>query len=367
MDTIKKMPTAELFFDKRNPRLVEFTEITPNTSEEEIVGILWEAMDVKELVLSMAASGYFEHEPLIVSQESGRNIVIEGNRRLAAVKVILNPELINVPLLPDIADIDLSTKSTLHELPVLTSTRKDAWRYLGFKHVNGPAKWRSYAKAQYIAQVHKEYKIPLEKIARQIGDTHKTVQRLYRGLKVVEQAEEEKVFSREDTKRNHFAFSHIYTGLDYRGISDFLSLKDLNEITTKFVPDNKLGELKELCQWLYGSKQSNIEPVVQSQNPHLRQLDDVIQNREALAALRADEPLDRALELTKPVANVFEEELLSAKRSLVKAKGLVTEGYDGSEALLKIVGSISNIADDLYTEMERKQSAGAKRKPRKKE
>ena len=72
-------------------------------------------------------------------------------------------------------------------------------------------------------------------------------------------------------------------------------------------------------------------------------------------------PLENALELTRPVSNVFEEELLKAKRSLVKAKGLVTEGYDGSDALLKIVASISNLADDLYEEMVRKQ------KPRKRD
>ena len=40
----------------------------------------------------------------------------------------------------------------------------------------------------------------------------------------------------------------------------------------------------------------------------------------------------------------------------VKAKGLVTEGYDGSESLLRIAASIANIAYDLHTEMERKKN-----------
>jgi len=358
METIKKIPVSELFFDFRNPRLIEFTEINGQTSEEQIIKTLWEAMDVRELVLSITASGYFENEPLIVSRETGRNIVIEGNRRLAAVKVILEPELINA----EIPDVDQPIKESLRELPVMIKTREEAWQYLGFKHVNGPAKWGSFAKAKYIVQVHNDFNIPLDQIALQIGDTHKTVQRLYRGLMVIDQAEKEKVFSREDIKKSHFAFSHIYTGLQYKGMAQFLNLKDENEETKKFVPKNKINELKEVCRWLYGSKKEEIEPVVQTQNPHLRQLDDVLQSREALAALRDGEPLESALELTKPVSNVFEEELLKAKRSLVKAKGLVTEGYDGSEALLKIVKSIANIANDLYEEVERKKSSGLKNK-----
>jgi hypothetical protein len=358
MDTIN-ISISELFFDIRNPRLVEFNEINSQTSEEQIIEILWEAMDVRELVLSIAASGYFDHEPLIVSQETGRNIVIEGNRRLAAVKVILNPGLVSAA----IPDVEQSIKKSLRELPVMITTREEAWRYLGFKHVNGPAKWGSYAKAKYIVQVHNDFKIPLAQIALQIGDTHKTVQRLYRGLMVVEQAEKEKVFSREDARRSHFSFSHIYTGLQYKGISEFLNLKDEDDDIKEFVPKNKINALKDICKWLYGSKKDDIEPVVQSQNPHLRQLDAIVQNRESLAALKDGEALEIAFELTKPVSNLFEEELLKAKRSLVKAKGLVTEGYDGSEALLKIVASISHIAYDLYEEMKRKQSPGIKRVP----
>ncbi|MCI0470142.1 MAG: hypothetical protein L0Y73_00625 [Candidatus Aminicenantes bacterium] len=359
MGEIAMMPVTELSFDIRNPRLVEFNEITSQTPEKRIIEILWEAMDVRELVLSIAASGYFSHEPLIVSQETGRNIVIEGNRRLAAVKVILNPDLIRA----EIPRVEPSIKENIRELPVMVSTREAAWRFLGFKHVNGPAKWGSYAKARYIVQVHNEFQIPLDQIAFQIGDTHKTVQRLYRGLMVVEQAENEKVFSREDIKRSNFAFSHLYIGLPYKGISRFLNLKDENEDTREFVPGTKINELGELCRWLFGSKKEDIEPVVQSQNPHLRQLDAIVQNREALAALRDGEALENAFELTRPVSNLFEEELLKAKRSLVKAKGLVTEGYDGSESLLKIVRSISDIAVDLYEEMERKKNPGIKRIP----
>jgi hypothetical protein len=107
----------------------------------------------------------------------------------------------------------------ISSLPVIVTTRKDSWRYLGFKHVNGPATWGSYAKAQYIAHVHNEYGVRLEDIAAQIGDSNSTVQRMYRGLMIVEQAEQSKVFNRSDVAKTRFYFNYLYTGMDYPGIS----------------------------------------------------------------------------------------------------------------------------------------------------
>ena len=152
-EQIKPVKVSDLAFDLKNPRLPEFN-LGNNPTEAEVIRILWEAMDVKELVLSIAASGFFQHEPLIVAQEDGKNIVIEGNRRLAAAKVLLEPAIAE-DLEADAPDITEPAKEALRELPAISSTRKDAWRYLGFKHVNGPAKWSSYAKSRYIADVHR--------------------------------------------------------------------------------------------------------------------------------------------------------------------------------------------------------------------
>jgi hypothetical protein len=351
---IVKIPVDKLNFDKGNPRLSEYG-VTPQTQEAEIFVILWEAMDVMELIQSIAASGFFSHEPLIVAKEAGKNVVIEGNRRLAAVKVLLNPTLAkgNGWEIPSLSN---KQKAELAALPVIFSDRESAWRYLGFKHVNGPAKWSSYAKAKYIADIHKNFRVSLADIANQIGDRHRTVQRLYRGLMVIEQAERAKVYNRDDRFRQRFAFSHLYTGLDYDGISTFLSLVPEKEETETPVPKKKLQQLGEFCVWLYGNKKENKPPVIESQNPHLRQLDAILKSREAIAALRDGEDLAVAFEISRPPAAIFEEALLKAKRELTKARAHLTTGYDNSEELLRIAGTIANLADDIYTEMDRKRN-----------
>lgn len=346
--------TDTLHFDHLNPRLAEYG-VEDGLKEEEILDILWDAMDVQELVQSISASGFFEHEALIVAKEDRRNIVIEGNRRLAAVKVLRSPELAakkgwQVPKLT------AAQRKELDKLPVLFESREGSWRYLGFKHVNGPAKWGSYAKAVYIADVHRKYKIALAEIAHQIGDRHRTVQRLYRGLMVLEQAEREKVFDREDRFNRHLSFSHLYTGLDYDGIASFLGVASKEDESPRPVPKEKVRALGELCGWLYGSRKEKREPVVRSQNPDLRQLNAVVANREAVAALRAGTALEKAFEISLPPKAVFEAALLAAKRELTTARAHLSAGYDNSEALLRIAGTIATMADDIYEELDRKHS-----------
>ena len=353
------LSTDSLRFDRKNPRLAEYG-VAETSDDEDIISLLWDTMDIRELVQSIAASGYFPHEPLIVVRENGENVVIEGNRRLAAVKALLDPALSEekgwkVPKLKR------QSLSNLENLPArISSGRKDSWRYLGFKHVNGPAKWTSYAKAKYIADVHREYGISLEDIARQIGDRHKTVQRLYRGLVVLEQAEREKVYDRENRYHKRFSFSHLYTGLEYDGIIGFLSLESADPEDPQPVPGDKVKELGELCVWLYGDRKQEIPPVVKSQNPNLRELDEVLKSREAVTALRAEKDLSLALELSRPPVAVLEESLHNAKRELQRARGYMTTGYDGSDEHLRVAETIVDLACDICREMEIKKSASSR-------
>lgn len=351
---IQTIRTDLLHFDAKNPRLAEYG-LDAVLTEDEILEILWEAMDVQELVQSIAASGFFKNEALILAEEDGKYVVIEGNRRLAAVKALRNPALAaekhwSVPIL------SIEKRSGLDELPAIIETRADAWRYLGFKHVNGPAKWGSYAKAVYIADVHRNYGVALADIADQIGDRHRTVQRLFRGLMVLEQAERAKVFARDDRYNRHLSFSHLYTGLDYEGIAEFLGVAAREDESANPVPSENINALREVCRWLYGSKREKVSPVVRSQNPDLRNLNAVLGSLQATEALRAGAPLEKAVEISRPPKAVFESAMLAAKRELSTARAYLTTGYDNSEQLLKIAGSIANMADDIYVELERKRA-----------
>jgi len=357
-----------LCFDHRNPRIAEFN-ITDKTPEEEVISILWNEMGVDEIVLSIKSSGFFQNESLIAIREEGKQIVIEGNRRLAAIKCLLNPSLADyIGINKNILFTDGATKASINSIPIIfVNDRKEAWRFIGFKHINGPAKWGSYAKAQYISQIKNEYNIPLNQIAVQIGDTHRTVQKLYQGLQVIEQAESLGKFNRTDINAPRLYFSHLYTGLNYEGIKDYLGIQDVSEEVSNPVPNNKVEELESLLLWMFGSRSKSYEPVIKSQNPDLRYLDEVVKNNEATYALKEGESLIYAYEISQPKEKTFEQSLLDAKRALQKAHSYQTEGFTGTdEALLRLSASVAKLADELYDSMEIKwqqlQNKGTEKK-----
>jgi hypothetical protein len=365
---IQYISPNQLHFDFRNPRIAEFLP-TPNTPEKEIIKILWNVMGVEEIVLSIRASGFFTNEPLIAIIEDGKNVVLEGNRRLAAIKCILDPTIADfIGINKNTLNISQDARNTLYQIPIIfVEDRKDAWKFIGFKHINGPAKWGSYAKAQYISQIKNEFDIPLEEIASQIGDTHKTVQKLYQGLQVIEQAENLGVFNRTDIQANRLYFSHLYTGLTYEGFKDYIGISGIPEDRSNPVPEDKKDELGELLTWIYGSKKQDVPAAVQSQNPDIRRLEAVLKNREAIHALRDGVPLYQAYEISQPKEETFEQSLLEAKRALQKAHSYQTEGFDGQdENLLKHAANIARLADELYDLMEKKyvslKEAGKKKR-----
>jgi hypothetical protein len=366
--TITPVDPEELVFDTQNPRIAEFN-LGNSSSEQEIIKILWNVMGVEEIVLSIKASGFFEHEPLIAIKENGQSVVIEGNRRLAAIKCILDPNLADyIGINKNGLYVSEEVRESLRTIPVIfVNERKEAWKFIGFKHINGPAKWGSYAKAQYISLIKNEYHISLEQIASQIGDTHKTVQKLYQGLQVIEQAEHIGKFDRSDINAPRLYFSHLYTGLSYEGIKEFIGIKDVSEEVENPVPEDKQDNLGELLLWFFGSKKLEAEPVIQSQNPDLRRIEAVVKNKEATYALRDGVPLAVAYDISQPKDETFEQSLLEAKRALQKAQSYQTEGFDGKdEAMLRLAASVATIADELYEGMEKKwkslQDNGAPKK-----
>ena len=135
-----------------------------------------------------------------------------------------------------------------------------------------------------------------------------------------------------------------------------LSLRSEDEEAVGPVPQDKIKELGELCVWLYGSKKEHRPPVIESQNPDLIQLNAVLKNRQAISALRAQRELPKAFEISRPPSAVFEEALLATKRQLTTAMAHLALGYDGSEELLRVAGSVANMADTVYTDMERKRN-----------
>lgn len=339
----------ELWLDPKNPRLASLHfEID---QQVEILRVLWKEMAVSELVDSIAASGYWKHEEIFATLESGCLIVIEGNRRVAAVKLLIDADLRRRVGTTNIPDLPATAKTRLAELPVVTCSREQIWEYVGFKHVNGPQEWDSIAKAQYIARVRNDFNIPLETIAKTIGDRHDTVKRLYRGLMVLEQAESEGIFNREDRWNRRFSYSHLWTGLGYAGVQSFLGLDPDGGFKRNPVSRRRVRDLGDLLLWMYGSKQRNQKPLIESQNPDLRNLDEVLRNKSGIAALRTGLPLEVALKASRGDERLLRESIVKAEVALKETLGLIPTGYSQQSDLFEAGKRIRTLAENVYEAM----------------
>jgi hypothetical protein len=353
----ERIEIDKLRLDARNPRLAEIG-ITSAATQFDLLKALWDEMAVEEVAMSIAYSGYFDHEPLFVeAAANGTYTVIEGNRRFAAVKLLVDADARKRVKATKLPTITKERADSLATLPVIITTRKDSWRYLGFKHVNGPATWGSYSKAQYIAHVHNDYGVPLEEIALQIGDYNSTVLRMYRGLMIVEQAEEAKVFKRADIAKNKFFFNYIYTGMDYPGIINFLGLRNKGATDRKPVPSNKVRNLGDLMVWLYGRDSSGAQSLIHSQNPDLKTLDTILLTEAGVKALRDGLPLSVAHDISQGDERIFRQALQQAKQALQKAHGTLTTGYaSGEDDMLALAGDIDSLAHALVDAMVAKKT-----------
>jgi len=188
--------------------------------------------------------------------------------------------------------------------------------------------------------------------------------RLYRGLMVLEQAEKEGVFSRDDRWAQKFAYSHLWTGLGYAGFQRFLALPADKGFGPNPIPKSHIGHLGEICTWLYGSKKNKTRPVVQSQNPDLRLLDEVLQTTKGVAALRQEMPLEVCLKLSRGDERLLREAMVLTEQTLKEARGYMPTGYTGDKDMLATARTVHKLAKSIADEMEAWHETNGKKKAR---
>jgi hypothetical protein len=81
---------TSLLLDSANPRIPKGRGVQ---QQRDLIAELEEHDKVYELAKSIVNDGYFPLEYLIAVETDGKAVVVEGNRRLAALKLLINPEL----------------------------------------------------------------------------------------------------------------------------------------------------------------------------------------------------------------------------------------------------------------------------------
>lgn len=343
---------ADLHFDRENPRFVDLGY----TDEADIVRELYDQADVDELIQSILSAGYIDFEPLIVLR--GGNVVLEGNRRLAAVRLIADEEL-RKKLKVSLPAVEVPKPLPSKVRVLIVDHREDARSFIGFKHINGPFKWDALAKAKYAAQWY-ESGGDISAISRTLGDNHNTVRRLVNGWLALQQALKDG-FDLTQISKKTFAFSHLYTALTRASVRDFLGLNTEDASAppqAQPIPVERRNELQQLMSWLYGQEHKGEPTIIQSQNPNLNELSKVLAHQEAKAMLTAKRDLRVAYERIEPASARFEESLMKAAKQCEDVLGLAG-AYNGQSTLLKVAEGMQRTTRALVTTMREQQEGEA--------
>lgn len=294
----------QLIFDAKNPRLpVNYYD----GDEDKVLDYFIRKANLLELIASIGENGFYEAEALLVvkSDIDDKYIVVEGNRRLAALRLLLAPDKAPVKKSAIKEMVDAANFKP-EEIPVLVYKRyEDVLDYLGYRHITGVQQWDSLAKASYLKTLydhHEEDNLKgselYRKVAKIIGSRADYVAKLIRGYYLYQEIADEGFYDINGLNSENFSFSLLTTALTYSNIADFVGIEETKE---GFSHNRK--ELRELTQWMFDRVVEGRPRIAESRR--LKDFNKVVGNTKSLDAFRSGKSLDYALRLTDAPQETF--------------------------------------------------------------
>jgi hypothetical protein len=345
-DMRNNISLQQLYFDPENPRL---SSNSRDADDGVILDWMLKKGNILELMSSIAATGYSDAEPLLVTQRLNGDgyTVVEGNRRLAALKLLASPQLANlrkkaVAEIASTADIQLTTS-----IPSIVYPRRDdILDYLGYRHITGIKPWGPRQKAEYLKQllasrindgIPPERALPL--VAEMIGSKPYYARKLLISLAVVEMAEENAFWGSESLDRIDANFSVFHTALSYENIRDYVGIDEADDWN---IHNIKAAETKNILEWVCGSNK------IIGESRELRRLNAVIGNDVALAKLKSGLTLEIAAEYTGEALDDFRKFLNDAYVKLQEADRLASRPSKFAVEDMDLTENVARLARKIY-------------------
>lgn len=340
----QRIPLRLLDLDPLNPRLV----IREGATQADLAAKLYEEEGLDDLVPSFLENGYFDEEPLVVVPHGKRFTVVEGNRRLATLKLLHDTQLrrkLHVTGWPKPSTAQLAR---LREIPcVRYSARQEVLPFLGYRHITGARKWAPFQKARFVNQLV-EAGQSLDYIQDVIGDTTRATRKLYQEYLAFTQLTEELEFP-PGLIRDRFSLLEVMLGQrpikNYLGMSSNLPRGRL----TRVVPETHLDQLSEVTTWVFGDGRT--AAVVRESRDITQRLAPVIGNEDAREYLRRTNNLEAAYERTDGEQKFLLRKLALLERNLQEVAGLLPL-YVSDGAVDEAVERVVVIAASLRKQVE---------------
>ena len=347
----KLVPLAALRLDPDNPRLPREQDWS-SEPEQKILSEFYRRYNLIELAFSIADKGFTPRhaEALLVvaaPDAPAQYIVVEGNRRLATLKLLTSTKYRRHVRATDAWDelAQQAASKNLDSVPIVVYGNRDTLNdYLGFRHITGPTPWRPEAKARFIARLLGAGET-IGEVARRIGSNRRTVRRFSEAHAIYAQALEDDV----PMDQVEAAFGVFYNALDQPGVRMFLCLGKQSEIQTlpeTPIPIEGRDNLKQLINLLYGDESGKLEKVIR-ESRDLKMLGQVLEDDRGKRSLLMDRNLKRAWRIIGGGREELLALLESAYSRLAEANGQATE-YREDEDVQREVRRVCVLTTDMF-------------------
>ncbi len=322
MPEIQPIHIDNLDFDASNPRLPKSVQ---GGGQHEILSYLALKTNIAGLMVSIGENDFFQGEAVVVMPaKTGRFTVLEGNRRLTALKLLNRPDLIP-PDATGLHEVVDAAKHRPDRLPAyLVEKREDALRYLGFRHISGVQRWGALAKARYLDMMFVSRQGgPSERyagIANEIGSRADSVRRNLDALAAYNLVETKDFFEIPDLGEETFQFGVFYTAVANAKIAEFVGAREQGVPTHPIVHSDclKTSELKELTRWMFFKDPEDNYKTKLGESRNIYQLAAVVASPNALDKLRGGASLRAAYNDTPDTTTEFVK-LINGSTLLVRS------------------------------------------------
>lgn len=256
----KDVAVDQLLFDPNNYRYQDTTDFVyadPQRFHEESVQerafkTLRSNASIDQLKASILRNGFIPVERLVVRPYGQKNdmfLILEGNRRLAALKWIDQDEKAGLT-------VDPAVKELLSKVPVIVVEDGDDLSYkalMGIRHVSGINQWKGYQRAKLITELRQDFGLESAEVAERLGLTAHEVNRRFRAFGTLTQMKESEEFG-EFSNPDMYPIFHEAVSLsavkDWIGwdetSSTFVTGERLSQFYSLLVPtENDEGQVKD--------------------------------------------------------------------------------------------------------------------------
>ena len=189
-----------------------------------------ESFELAALKDSILTNGFVPIEQIVVEKFAERTtddglplyLVIEGNRRVASVKLLLQDQAAGA------ADIAAIVLESLQKLPVVeiigSNEERENYRHtlMAIRHISGIREWGPYQQAKLVVELY-DSEHAFGPVAQRIGISAREVARRYRASKALQQMEEDDEFGEYAAPR---LYSFFHEAVSQPKVREWLKFSD---------------------------------------------------------------------------------------------------------------------------------------------